>query len=791
MANKENELLKFKAKHIRTLYPQPFSDKKIGDNDDYYGVMIWEVVEEDKNNSKFLLKDYKGEIKITGEYIVEVKSNTTYNFLIKEVEHPKYGLQNQIVYYNEDVDFKNLNNQRGFLKTILKESQLNGLFDLYENPIEIISNHDREALMKVKGIGSYIADRIIRDFEKTKDMSMVYADLDNLGLTTSFINKIIAHYKDPQKVIGVCKNNPYQLIQDIEGVGFLTADKVALSGGMSPKDTKRLKAFILNYLEEQGQAGHSYVTARELNTNLFEVLGPQEDVLEYFDENDKSNNNLNNAIKELEEEKKIKLEFKEKGKSERRVYLIKYYNLEKNIAKHLKRLLKGKSYFKFENIDEKIKIAEENQGFEFTDEQKEGIKLGLDNQVCLITGSAGSGKSSLVTGILSVLDNYTFAQTALSGQAAARMQEITGKKGQTIHRLLSYDPKSKGFCYNEKNPLNYDIIILDEISLVGGEIFLDLLKAIPTGAKFYMLGDPGQLEAIGPLNLAADMIESKSIPTVELTKVHRQAQKSGILTTAYDVRGQIQIVDSYTFEGTEVRGELKDMVLEITSNKDKDQDLVLAYFKKYFKSDLVNEDIMKIQVISPIKERGDCCVYHLNNLIQDYANPRDKYKKCHLIKKRKDENDNDYSFEIREGDKIMCMKNNYHASVSLYDDTETAIFNGWTGIIKEITEIYVAINFPLASFEIVYLPIDQIGNYITLGYCSTCHKLQGSSADVIIGVIDYCTPPKMLTKQLVYTLLTRAKKLCVLVAQNTALRKAISTNFVSEKRTFLGEFLEK
>ena len=185
--------------------------------------------------------------------------------------------------------------------------------------------------------------------------------------------------------------------------------------------------------------------------------------------------------------------------------------------------------------EEIVRQQEHKQGYQFTDEQIAGIKTGLDNQVCFITGGAGVGKSSLVSGILESLKDYTFAQTALAGKASARLQEVTGEEGFTIHRLLGFNP-SLGFTFNEDNPLEYDIIILDEISLVGGEIFLSLLKAIPNGSKLIILGDMGQLESIGCMNLAFDLYKSKSIVTIELTKVHRQAQKSGIITTSQQIR---------------------------------------------------------------------------------------------------------------------------------------------------------------------------------------------------------------------------------------------------------------
>lgn len=781
MEKDNTEIIKIKGRLVRIMYPKP--PLKIEETQTCFGITCWEVLEGvDKVNA-----NYRGEITITGKFEGGIKYYTDYNILVKEVEHETYGLQYQVQYYSEIVDFSTVSNQRGFLKKILTDNLIDNLFNTYENPLEIISSGDKEALMKVKGIGETRADQILNKFEEIKDYTPVYAELDKLGLSNNFINKMITFYKDPGTVIKVATKTPYRMIRDIDGVSFLTADKVALNGGLPFNSVERIKQFILYHLKTQGNEGHSYVTSKQLTENIYNTLGSKEELIEYYSD-DKTDNNINKAIKELIDLKLIQIDKDESGT--RRVYLLKFYNLEKEIAYHLKRIRDGKNNFFFEDAEEKIKRAEEEQGFEFTDEQKRGILEGLDNNLYIITGAGGCGKTSVLTGILSVLDNYTFAQTALSGQAAARMQEITGSQGKTIHRLLGYNPNS-GFTYNEDNPLKYDVIVLDEVSLVGGEIFLDLLRAIPTGSKLLMLGDAGQLEAVGMLNLAADMIKSGQIKKIELTKVHRQAQKSGILTTAYDVRNGVQLIQEYDYEGTNVRGIMKDMILEVTTDRERDSDLVISYFKKYYNSKLINKDIMQIQVIAPVKERGECCVLKLNKRIQDLVNPKTKDTVSLPINKRKSDDGEDRSFDIRVGDKVMCLKNNYKTLASVEDEITTAIYNGWIGKVLNINETYITVNFPLAFYDKVYIPTEELGRYITLGYCSTVHRLQGSGFPVVIGAIDYSAPPQMLTKQLVYTLITRAKKICVLVAQNTALRRAIATNFVSKKRTFLPELLEK
>lgn len=779
--NDEEKIIKFKGSLNKIIFPK---DEKTLGNENTYGITSWEIIETLENLGESLI--LRNDIILVGEYPTPLSYDSIYTILAKEVYHPKYGKQYQVIYYVEDIDFSSVKGQKGFLKQILTPLQIEEMFKIYDNPLEIIANHDIERLKKVHGIGDYIANRIIRSFEEKKDLSVVYIKLDKLGLTANFINKLIKTYKNPQLIINVVESNPYRLVYDVEGVSFITADKIALKTGIVEQSEERIKAFIVWYLEQQGELGNSYITAGELTSAIFYYLGKKEELLLYYSE-DVQDNNLNNAIQQLIEEEEIVLEDTE-NKSKRRVYLKKYWYLEKNIVKELKRILNSKDNMFFNNFEEKIKACEEKQGFEFTDEQIEGIKLGLNNQICLITGPAGSGKSSLVSGILSVLNEYTFAQCALSGRAAARLQEITGESGSTIHRLLEYNPETQEFLYNENNFLKHNIIILDEISLVGGEIFLDLLKAIPCGAKLYMLGDDSQLEAIGALNLAADMIKSKEIPTVSLEKVHRQAKKSGILTTAYDVRNQIQLFEDKNFEGKVVRGELKDMLLDVSPNRDNNLEKIKNYFIKAFEGETVKKDIMKIQVLAPVKERGDCCVFNLNNVIQELYNPIKNDNPYIKIRKNKDENGNERSFIIQENDKVMCIKNNYR--INSPGGNKVSIFNGWIGLVTKILDDMVYINFPLNKVSVA-IEKNEIGKYFELGYACTTHKFQGSDCPFIIGVIDYSTPPQMLTKQLVYTLITRAKIKCVLVAQTGALRKAISTNFVSSKRTFLPELLVK
>lgn len=775
--NEEEVLVKIECVLDCIIFPRP--EEMLGRSEDHtFGITKWDILK--VIDGKIL----DNVITIKGEFTSPLEYGKNYIILAKEVYHEKYGKQYDLLYITQNVNFKNVSQQKNFLSSILTPLQLEEMFKTYENPIELIKSHDVEALKKIKGVGDYIANCIIDRYEENKDASIIYIKLAKIGLTPKMIQKLIKTYKDPQKVVSVVLENPYKLTYDVDGIGFKTADGIALRAGISSTSSYRISSFINYYLEEKAQEGGSFVYANELLYDLYDYFDGKENIFENIvDENNNVvGNNINKALEDLQERKVIAIEEAEIKKN-RRIYLIKYYNLEKKIAKNLLRIQNSKGDFDYSNWEERIKELEEKQGFSFTQEQKDGIKLGLDNQVCFITGLAGSGKSTLVSGILSSLNRYSFRQCALSGKAASRLQEVTGEDGSTIHRLLEYNP-SLGFVKNAQNPLLEKIIILDEISLVGEELFENLLEAIPNGTKLIMLGDMGQLESIGEGNLAYDIYNSEIIPTVELTKVQRQAQKSGIITIAHEVRHQNNLFEKNQ-EGKFTFGELKDMHFDVSLTSENNREKVIKYFTRMYNSNIVKKDIMNIQLISPVKERGDACVFNLNQDAQEIVNPRSLYKESDIITVKLSK---DKSFEIRPNDKVMCIKNNYKTQG--VSGNICPIFNGWTGVVSQIFNNNIVINFPLATEQVVLSKAD-IKSELILGYASTCHKMQGSSAKAVIGVIDYSTPPSMLTSQLLYTLMTRAKLQCVIVGQNKAIAQAISTDFVSEKQTFLQEFLSE
>lgn len=771
---KTSNIIKIEARLSRILFPK-YPDV-LGKDDNTFGIVSWTPLEAIEGEPRL---DAWGNIVVKGTYENEIDYSEDYTIIAKEVYTQERGFQYELMYIGQIIDFSKVKNQKSFLKTFLSDGQITEMFKTLDNPLETIKNHDIESLKKVKGVGDYIANCIIERFEDNKDNCEAYIELDDYGLTPNFIQKLIHKYKNPQKVIEIVKNNPYQLSFDVEGIGFKTADDIALKSGISRTSPDRIKGYINYLLNDLAQNGNSYITSGELTSYIFEEFGGRENILEVYtdEEGNVIGNNINTAIEELKDTGILVVEENDK-KVARRVYLTKYYKLEQQIANHLKRIAKAPNKFKYDDWEQVVTRQEQKQGWTFTDEQKQGIKLGLDNQVCFITGGAGTGKSSLVSGILQSLKGYSFAQTALAGKASARLQEVTGEEGYTIHRLLGFRPPND-FMHNEENPLSFDIIILDEISLVGGEIFLSLLKAIPNGCKLIILGDMGQLPSIGCMNLAFDMYNSSFITTVELTKVHRQAQKSGIITDSQKMRSSIPVLDK-SFTGEKINGELQDMYYDIDDITETTRSRVIKWFKEKYNSELV-KDIMDIQILSPCKDRGDASVFNINQDIQAYINPPSKEKKEIKVKAGKDK-----SYVLREGDKVMCIKNNYKVT----GEHKTGVFNGWTGILTEITDYgFHKVYIPMIHDTMVFSTSDLI-NGVVLGYASTIHKYQGSSAKVIIGAFDNTTPPMMRTKELVYTLWTRAEKECVTVAQNTALYNAAKQSGVINKNTFLVELLD-
>lgn len=721
-------------------------------------------------------------------YSIKLKGNTctleygtTYKVFCKLSEsHEIYGDTYELVYISKCIDISSKDKQKEFLKNVLNENLVDKLFDEYDDVIKLLEERDVKSLMKIKGIGNQVALKMIDEYEESKDYSSIYMELGQLGLTHTFIKKLVDFYHSPDTVIDVVRNNPYDLVR-VEGVGFKKADEVACKVGIGQYDIRRIKGFLLHHLNEQGEAGKSYLNYQELMKALYDTLGfvPEEVV------------NVT-AKQMIDNEDVVVLE------NGTKIALKRFYDLEKNIMNELLRLQIGrikviesntdefeselhKDYipksFNIGNWETIIQRVEEEQGFTFTDEQKAAIKLSLDNHVMALTGLAGAGKTSTANGICSLYDNYNILACALSGKASVRITEATGLPASTIHRALGY--QNGQFMFNKDNKLAVDIVLIDEATMINGTLFLSLLEAIPTGAKVIIMGDVQQLTPIGNCQVFADILDSNVLPVVKLTKPHRQALMSGIIPTSIKVANQEQIFGN-SFEGNEILGELKDMELDITSSKESMSDAIINHFQtemaKY-------NDIMEVQVCVPMRLKGELSCYNLNTKIQNIYNPKfNDGNEIEILLEKKNEDTKKYL--IRVGDKVLNTKNNYKCT-NIEGDT-TPVFNGNIGIVKEIEDNgYCTIDF-VGIGEVVFSKTDS--KNLELAYACTVHKMQGSGFTSTIVGMDTGSFI-MNNSELLYTAITRAKKYCVLVGNNYAISKAIQTKEVKTKQTFLRDML--
>ena len=685
----------------------------------------------------------------------------TYIIVADYVEDPKWGNQYNIKSIYSDISFdkEDKKGKEKFLLSIFTPNQVSAMYEIYDDPFSILDAEDVEKLVQIKGCGIKTADNWIRKFKKNINIARIFVELDEYGLTNNMIKRLMERYHSPDLIIEKVKTNPYVLVNEVEGIGWKRADEIALAGHIEFDSPTRIGAYIVYYLNKCGDEGYSWITPDQLLGSILDNLGE-----EVPDEN------ITTAIRELGN----KLWWNEEKD---KIGLSKYYNIEHKVAEELIRIRNAKSNICCDDWKEHIDHLERVQGWKFTDEQMNGIKTVLNNNITIITGLAGTGKTSVVSGVLEALNHYSSVMCALSGRAASRMSEVTGKEGFTIHRLLGFPkgaPDYQCFEYNQDHKLGADIYILDEISMVDAKIFYYLLRAIPDGAKLICLGDSGQLESIGCGNVAYDMIHSSEIPTIELTKIHRQAAKSAIITQSIAVRNSKQIIPK-NWTGVETRGELQDLELHCYSDSSNTFYNIMEIFSRLMAQKDFN--IMDCQIIVPIKVRGDACAYNINNTVQELYNPPAKNKK------EITRISNDKTFILREGDKVINVINNYKL--------KTPIYNGNIGTIKsisyseELDSRIITVDF--IGIGSVDVPEDcWLG--IELGYAITVHKYQGSQSKYIIFGLDFSSYA-LLTRELVYTGITRAQKKCYLVCQTGALRYATMQQSISKKQTHLQDCL--
>ncbi|WP_144624893.1 AAA family ATPase [Bacillus velezensis] len=743
-------IVKGTARLKRIMYP-----KGVYSTDGGFTIASFEPISIEEGNIE--VNERFGTFTIKGE-LPPLRDKGEYHFTVEEGDrHPQFGMSYENVFMRQDVDLdtSDKTSVRNFLKVIMTERQLDALYDAFDEPMSIIEEGDISKLTEAKGIGIKTAERIINHYESQKDYSVAYMELGEYDISPKTIRKVVTFYGSPELAILKIKEDPYELMK-IDGYGFKTCDAIFMRTGGTANDPIRIRSFLIHVLKEEASKGHTW-------SSLLDVFKA---TIEYIPSAEKT------MIGKILTEKTDLFYLSEDKK---RISLVDYQKLETLVSEELNRLLTAENSFDYEGWEDDVASTEENQGWSFTDQQKEAMLMMLDNNVSLLQGYGGTGKTTTLKAVADVLESkgYIYAQCALSGKASNNLTLVTGKDGSTIHRLLSYNPIDGGFFYNNKNPLPYDIIILDEVSMVDARLFAHLLLAIRTGAKLIMLGDSQQLESIG-IPVMIPMIASELIPTMTLTQIHRQAQMSAVVTDSIAIRQGVNVLKDAPSSGRVVHGELKDLEYELVNS---DDEIFVNVMKEFYKH-MKKNDINDIQILTQTRKK---CL-EINRACQKVYNAYNGQDQVEVGSKEKDTD-----YYLRVGDKVMNVKNNYN-SVDEFDQI-CPVFNGNIGILEDFGKDDDG-NYMLINFEgIGRIKIHEDNyNTIELAYCISIHKSQGSSSKVIIIALPFHY--LLNSRQLVYTAITRTREYCIVIAMKNTFVKAVQKDDVSFKRTYLADYLK-
>ncbi len=614
-------------------------------------------------------------------------------------------------------------------------------------------------LAKVPGISLMKATNFGIEFNKLKKMQSAVMFLQDLGISINLAMKIYKVYDNNTE--NMIKKNPYILVDDIDGVGFLTADRIAGELGIEKTSDYRINAGISFLLGQAStKSGHNYLPYEELAGDVVKLLcfDPDEMI-------DRVKLNIDDMVLlgEL-----IKYQTDEHTA----VMTVKNFQIEKNIAERLIALKLEQSDFRVD-INAEIAHFEKTQGFKLHENQVKAVKEAVENGVHIITGGPGTGKTTIVKCILQVLKNLgqRVALTAPTGRASKRLSESTGEKAKTIHRMLDLDWKNgKGFfAYNENTKLPLDVIIVDEISMVDEFVFNALLRAMARGTRIIMVGDKDQLASVGAGNVLSDIINCNLFSISNLTHIYRQSSDSKIVPNAHKINmGKMPDLDNkckdFFFEEREQPLDSMKTVLQLVTER----------LPKYLKVDPVD-----IQVLCPMK-RGVAGIINLNRELQQRINPPSRSKP--------EIRTSDYVFRV--GDKVMQMQNNYQQSwtqtVGNIVEKGLGVFNGDIGFVQTIDNVKREITIIFDDERIAKYSYDDIGG-LSLAYAVTIHKSQGSEFKAVVVCLE--SNFLLQTRNLLYTAVTRAKEMVVLVGSKKHIFRMIRNNETSRRYSLLSNFL--
>lgn len=663
------------------------------------------------------------------------------------VEHKQYGIQFTVTSYEIKEPETSVAMEKylgsGIIKGIGPALSAKIVKKFGDETFNIIER-EPERLAEIKGITEKKAIEIGTQFEEKKEFRNAMIFLNQYGVSNALAMKIYKEYGI--KVMKIVRENPYRLADDIAGVGFKTADEIALRMGFSPESAMRMKAGISFALSMAASNGHTYLLYEDLYEESKRLLGISEAEFE-------------SDIYELTIERKIVLK---EVKGERRVYNNNLYYMELTVARKLLDL-NAKSENNYKVMEAKVREVEAKTGIKLGDLQRKAVYEAVESGLVIITGGPGTGKTTTINAIIKLFEmqNMEILLAAPTGRAAKRMTETTGMEAQTIHRLLELNgnPEEGGsmrFERNELNPLEADVIIIDEMSMVDIYLMYSLLKAVTVGTRLILVGDVNQLPSVGPGKVLKDIISSEKFNVVRLSEIFRQAAESDIITNAHKINaGQSIRLDNKS----------KDFfMLSMNSSLQIQRALVSLIAEKL--PPYVDATKYDIQVLTPSR-KGELGVENLNKILQLYINPPSA-----------DKRERQWGEVIfRENDKVMQIKNDYQIEWKIVTPKGltikegSGVFNGDCGIIREINEFAGTVTVEFDEGKLVEYTGATLEE-LELAYAITIHKSQGSEYPaVIIPLLN--APKPLLNRNLLYTAVTRARKCVTIVGSENSVNEMI------------------